>query len=420
MFKRSRILALVAAGALAVPTVATAQYGYDDGYYDGDSYYDSYGYDNDTDEYEYEAGEGVHEEEWYDPSDWFNDDGRVANETDYDDYDYDLDADSEYEYAETSDTPTYYYYDRDARRADRNVDVNYDLNRNDGDYRNVIRSQNRLEESRDGDWRRDRRQAQRNTRENQDRTTQRDQRRQDDRRTMQRDRDGDTYAMPRNQRDDRGASSQDRQQQDRQQQDRQRQDRQQQSNTVQGEVQNVQTFQHGQHQHRMATLRTDDGKRVQVDLGPTAETSDLTLRQGMQLRVMGQRDNVAGRELFKAQRLTTGDDTRIRIDRPREQQNRQGITGEITRLIERRDPQGQPTTLAVIETQKGNRVIADLGRSSDLRDLNMQEGWRVNARGRLLEANGQKVLIVGEIRRANQSQQSDNRQNRSQSNRREN
>lgn len=38
------------------------------------------------DEWEYEADEGLHEEEWYDPTDWFNDDNRVSYETDWDDY----------------------------------------------------------------------------------------------------------------------------------------------------------------------------------------------------------------------------------------------------------------------------------------------------------------------------------------------
>lgn len=38
--------------------------------------------------YEWEAGEGYHEEEWYDPSDWFDDDSSVDYENDTYDYDY--------------------------------------------------------------------------------------------------------------------------------------------------------------------------------------------------------------------------------------------------------------------------------------------------------------------------------------------
>lgn len=44
-------------------------------------------------QYEYEPGEGLHQEEWYDPSDWFKEDWATNYEADrwdngYDDYDY--------------------------------------------------------------------------------------------------------------------------------------------------------------------------------------------------------------------------------------------------------------------------------------------------------------------------------------------
>lgn len=67
---------------------------------------------------EWEPGEGYHEEEWYDPSDWFNDDGQVDYEYDgfdyydgawdgytwYDDYDYVYDFDTDPEYVWDADT----------------------------------------------------------------------------------------------------------------------------------------------------------------------------------------------------------------------------------------------------------------------------------------------------------------------------
>ena len=39
-------------------------------------------------QYEWEAGEGYHEEEWYDPSDWFNVNSGTDYEYDYDDHYY--------------------------------------------------------------------------------------------------------------------------------------------------------------------------------------------------------------------------------------------------------------------------------------------------------------------------------------------
>lgn len=64
--------------------------------------------DGQDEEYEYEAGEGLHEEEWYDPSDWFNEDWRTDYEydaydwVDYDPFDYDYyDPFDYYDYEET-------------------------------------------------------------------------------------------------------------------------------------------------------------------------------------------------------------------------------------------------------------------------------------------------------------------------------
>jgi hypothetical protein len=42
----------------------------------------------DWSEYEYEPGEGIHEEEWYDPSDWFDAGGGVDYERDWYNYTY--------------------------------------------------------------------------------------------------------------------------------------------------------------------------------------------------------------------------------------------------------------------------------------------------------------------------------------------
>ncbi len=43
----------------------------------------------DWSEWEYEAGEGLHQEEWYDPTDWFDTAGEgISYETDWYDYSY--------------------------------------------------------------------------------------------------------------------------------------------------------------------------------------------------------------------------------------------------------------------------------------------------------------------------------------------
>ena len=61
-------------------------YGYYDDYYEED-YYGPYDRDVDVEpeQYEWEPGEGYHEQEWYDPSDWFET-GRDLDYEDDDDY----------------------------------------------------------------------------------------------------------------------------------------------------------------------------------------------------------------------------------------------------------------------------------------------------------------------------------------------
>lgn len=121
--------------ALFAAVPAHAQYGYDygwgyDGYYydddnyDDDWYYDYYDYNDsyygadfgddwrdeyytgEYDELEYEPGEGLHEEEWYDPSDWFDTNTGIS----YEDMD---------EYEGVYDDGTYEdrYYDNEANEA---------------------------------------------------------------------------------------------------------------------------------------------------------------------------------------------------------------------------------------------------------------------------------------------------------------
>ena len=93
--------------------------------------------------YEWEPGEGYHEEEWYDPSDWFDDDDSVDYEDDYnwgygtgynfDGYDYDHYNDY------TSD-----FYEDDVYR-DRYTDNYYDNYDYDYDYFNGVNGNTRDE-----------------------------------------------------------------------------------------------------------------------------------------------------------------------------------------------------------------------------------------------------------------------------------
>ena len=103
------------AAVLAVAAPGHAQddaYEYD--YYENDYYEDEpryYGeqtelWGEELEDLEYEPGEGLHEEEWYDPSDWIDFDEGIEYE--YDDYDYEY---GYYDDAYADDDWFYDYYD---------------------------------------------------------------------------------------------------------------------------------------------------------------------------------------------------------------------------------------------------------------------------------------------------------------------
>ena len=61
-------------------------------------------------DFEYEPGEGVHQQEWYDPDDWFDEDADHAIDRERDDGPFEEDYDV-YEYDEYQYDPYDYYTD---------------------------------------------------------------------------------------------------------------------------------------------------------------------------------------------------------------------------------------------------------------------------------------------------------------------
>ncbi|MFO7964045.1 MAG: hypothetical protein R6U50_09015 [Desulfobacterales bacterium] len=83
----------------------------------------------DQSEYEYESYEGLHQEEWYDPSDWFDEEGEgISYETDW--YDYTYAWDDYYD----EDVYGYYDYYEDDEYLDDDVDNGYYDDYDDWDY----------------------------------------------------------------------------------------------------------------------------------------------------------------------------------------------------------------------------------------------------------------------------------------------
>lgn len=244
--------------------------------------------------YEWEADEGVHEEEWYDPSDWWDDDfGEEMIDFEADWWETGWDDDRAYD-----EEVYYYYYDLDRpyahdERTDYDPFYNQDRTYYDNPYIDY------------GD---------------RDQQAQRD----DDRRTRQYD----------------------------QQRDMRRPMRQAQ---LRGELEDWTTVQlRGQPDaHTLVRLRVADGTSKVVNLGPNVSLTRLDLDSGDRLEVFGDRGQINGRDVLMAKRMRIGETTvvmdnwdqnvppRRTADRQRTADQRQWQRNQMDRQAQRQSGQSQ-------------------------------------------------------------------------------
>lgn len=269
-------LALIAGTVGSIEASAVAQDSYDD-----------------TD-YEYEPGTGLHEEEWYDPSDWFNEDDQISYEegtseyygNDYDGYTgtdsyFDFDAyydgyydgyyddsygydywDASWDYGYSSNyTAGYYdgYYDA---QSGYNFDSYYYVYSNDTSEDGTASDKERAQDS---------------SRDRGDRMTDG----KSDRNTAQKNVDRKRDHMAVKQR-------------------------------IRGVVESVSMRERvkvDDKQHSIAQVEFENGAKVRLDLGPHANRNNLKIQEGEVVTVVGERIRRDNRNLMKVNRVTMSGDT---------------------------------------------------------------------------------------------------------------
>ncbi|MGE3180246.1 MAG: hypothetical protein AB7N71_01340 [Phycisphaerae bacterium] len=299
--------------------------------------------DRNLDNYEYEPGEGIHKQEWYDPTDWFDANDGLDYEYDYsydyyDDYDYDNDLDfndygdysynSRYEYP-SSRTPYYPY--------NRSYDYWYDPYH----VGSVMYWQ-----SRNRDWRndQDRRMARNSRNENWNRNRNRDASRRDSR------------------------------------------------VNVYGTIQKLDEVDVFDKTHQLAEIRTFSGNQMLVDLGPKNELSKLSLREGQDVTIQGRR------EMISAASIEANDRT-VNIDRNwnQRQTRMQMISGTVDTLRTRKID-GDAKLVATIEKPNGSLQKVCLGEKEELRALNIEEGDKIQLRGHPARMDGKRYFVAKKVR----------------------
>lgn len=316
-------------------------------------------------EYEWQAGEGYHEEEWYDPSDWFNDDDMVS-------YEYDN---------------TYYndaYWADDSLAYDDWTYDTYDPLGNDGwydtyDYDDYVYTDAYTWDPVEMTWVVDAtgpNQATAGTqRTQQDRdTARRNQRNQQNRDTARRDRGQQAEAARRSEQSQSGDSVII-------------------SGTVAG-FKKVDLRQEGRvpesHQLIKVMMKTRDP--VVVNLGPKTGLDKLELERNDQVRIQGSKASINGRQVVMAKKITIDGDSHT-IEKATRNLSVSGTLEQARRArIEGRDH-----LIARLQLQDKDDILVDLGPDAQLRDFNLEQGDSVRIRGTRSAIQGKSVLIANQI-----------------------
>lgn len=305
---------------------------------------------DDWGDYEYETDQGLHEEEWYDPSDWFDTDTGVDYELDYDPY-Y-----TDYDYYDPYDP--YYGYNTSYDRYD------YDPYRYD--WYAVYYQHN-----------------------DQNRQSNQDQARSDRRKRNQPNRDRYTQN---NRRDRRGQSRH---------QNQMRSARF--GHHFNGDLVKTQTITMFGDQHVLAKIRKSNGKTCIVDLGPKKKISKLNLEKGDTLRIDGRRGMLAaGRVVANDETVTV--DRQWAGDRGMHPYRTKGRIDNLrTRMVD-----GKKKLIAYLEGPDGWLQRVNLGSKKHLKKdgFKIEEGDHIKVRGHRGHVGGTAMVFANRIKMLGQNQQS--------------
>lgn len=142
--------------------------------------------------------------------------------------------------------------------------------------------------------------------------------------------------------------------------------------------------------HQVVLLRTERGKRVPIDLGPTKGLRDVTIKSGQDVTAYGTIARIGEKSLVIAEQLRVGDQqVRLRQRRPMKK-----FQGEITNIktIQLKN-QKQPAVIARVETEQ-QTVFALLGNRKQFDGLELNEGDKITLRGRVLPVKDRTFVIA--------------------------
>lgn len=392
-----------------------------------------------ADEYEYERGQGLHEEEWYDPSDWVDANDGVDYEYDWDydwsaDRDYDFDDYGNYGYYDRAEYPSYPYTPYYNWTYDPGYRVGSVVYWTDQDRNN--RDRNQQARNRSNDRRQNQRMNNRNERVRVYGTIEK---------LDQVEVFGTTHQVakvstyggnevmvdlgPKNelsklnlkegqsvtvrgQREMVAAATIEANDQT-VNIDRDWSNDQQRMRQLTGTIDTLRTRTVNGNKKLVAHIESRNGNIRKVCLGEKSELNDLNLDEGDRIRVRGHDARMDGKRYFvakkvqKAKRQSNNDRNRNnrswnRDNDDRQSANRQGLRGEID-SVRNMKIDGEKQTVITLETENGDIQRVCLGSVAQTEDLNLQSGDEIRVTGSYKKIDGRRYYVADNVRTRNDS-----------------
>lgn len=155
-------------------------------------------------------------------------------------------------------------------------------------------------------------------------------------------------------------------------------------------------------EHHFIKIETQDGNKIPVDLGRIDQVRKLDLEDGDKITVHGVRTRVNDKRILCARRIQVGDKT-MSVGRERDRDLKR-VRGEISSVSTKRfKGKDQEFEVAKVKLQGDRTETVILGPAERLKDLDLEQGDRVQLLVRSGRYNDEPALIADQIRSGNKS-----------------
>ncbi len=156
-------------------------------------------------------------------------------------------------------------------------------------------------------------------------------------------------------------------------------------------------------QNKVLLLKTGNERIIVADMGPAKDLEDVALEKDKQIKLEGDSVRVGNRPVFLVSKANIeGREIKVkRGETPEVSKKGTDIKNVKGQIINEKnvDIKGQDQThkVVMLETEKGNHIVADLGPGENLNDLKVQKGKEIEVQGRITRVSDHLVVIADKV-----------------------